>query len=186
MAKKLLLNCPTFRFDEIGNSIVITKVVRSQSASDLGIDFTRAHSGFGDRSGQDLLEVITPHQILITIEDGKVSSAIIDDVWGEVDQRLLPRRGVTTDKTVYHEGDSMTITIRNTSILTVRFGSTAYGLSFEKLEGDKWAFNSSVIGAEVIVKLEPEQTKRITVRLSNFDRPFTCGNCRVLSSGWTE
>jgi len=59
-------------------------------------------------------------------------------------------------------------------------------LSFEKLEGDKWAFNSSVIGAEVIVKSEPEQTKRIIVRLSNFDRPFTCGNCRVLSSGWTE
>ena len=93
---------------------------------------------------------------------------------------------VTTDKTMYQEGDNMTITIRNASNQAVWFGSPAYGVSFEKWDKDKWVFHSSICGAEVIVNLEPEQTRQITVRLSNIDQPFSCGEYRILSSGWTE
>ena len=93
---------------------------------------------------------------------------------------------VTTDKAVYHEGDNITITIKNTSNQTVTFASTAYGVVFEKWVEDRWVFHSAVAGVEVIVSLEPDQTHQITVKLSNNDQPFTSGEYRVLSSGWIE
>lgn len=93
---------------------------------------------------------------------------------------------VVTDKSSYREGENMTITIRNVSGRKVFFGSTAYGVRFEKWNGEKWKFHSSIIGAAVIVSLEPGQTKQITVELSNPDQPFTAGKYRVLSNGWIE
>jgi len=93
---------------------------------------------------------------------------------------------VTTDKAVYHEGDSITIIIKNTSNQTVKFSSTAYGVIFEKWVEDKWVPYSSIYGAEVIVRLEPDQTHQITLKLSEPSPPLTSGKYRVLSAGWIE
>jgi len=93
---------------------------------------------------------------------------------------------VATDKSSYREGEKMTITIRNLSDKKIFFGSTAYGVRFEKWNSEKWVFHSSIIGADVIVTLEPSQTKQITVELSNLYQPFTAGKYRVLSIGWIE
>jgi len=93
---------------------------------------------------------------------------------------------VVTDKSSYREGEKMTIMIRNLSDKKIFFGSTAYGVRFEKWNSEKWVFHSSIIGADVIVTLEPSQTKQITVELSNPDQPFTAGKYRVLSNGWIE
>ena len=115
----------------------------------------------------------------------------IDDVQVETRYERSPPIGsgeleVTTDRTMYQEADNMTITIKNASNQTVWFGSTAYGVSFEKRDEDGWVFHSSVCGAEVVVSLGSSQTKQIVVQLSNTDRPFTPGEYRVLSSGWIE
>jgi hypothetical protein len=39
-----------------------------------------------------LLQVISPHQIQITVQELKVSSAIIDEKWDEILQANLPPR----------------------------------------------------------------------------------------------
>jgi hypothetical protein len=52
------------------------------------IEFECAHSGYGDRTGMILLQVITPHEIVIGVEKGKVVSALIDDKWDELSNRL--------------------------------------------------------------------------------------------------
>jgi len=187
-AKEFLLNCPTFKFDGISESVRVigAYTLRSPWTWMVQLNFTCAHSGYGNRTGLVLLQVLTDHEISIVVQKGVVIRAIIDDVWDEANQKLLPSLDVTTDKMVCREGENITVTIRNTLTQTVRFGSTAYGIAFEKWDKDKWVFHSSIYGAEVVVSLEPEQTKQITVTLSNIDQPFTSGRYRVVSSGWTE
>jgi hypothetical protein len=51
--------------------------------------FNSAHSGYGDRSGQILAQAITPHETVVMVEFGKVTSAIMDGVWDMINQRYL-------------------------------------------------------------------------------------------------
>ena len=55
----------------------------------INIDFVSRHGGYGDRTGQIVIQALTHHTIAVTIEDGKVISAIIDEKWDEVHQKSL-------------------------------------------------------------------------------------------------
>jgi hypothetical protein len=82
IAESHLLTCETFRFDGIKSSVTVDTVVSVQSGWRIRLNFSCAHPGYGDRTGQLLLQVISPHQIQITVQEGKVSSAIIDEKRG--------------------------------------------------------------------------------------------------------
>jgi len=84
-----LESCPTFSFDGIVPSIQILDVKALESYPVqyiVTISFECSHAGYGNRTGQVLAQVITPHEIVITIIDGKVVSAIIDGYWDEIKQ----------------------------------------------------------------------------------------------------
>lgn len=36
-----------------------------------------------------LLQVITPHEVIITVQDGKVTTAVMDSVWDMVNQEMI-------------------------------------------------------------------------------------------------
>jgi len=92
LALYYLKSSPTYRYDGIAESINVTGVARARTPTPtwlVMIDFECAHSGYGDRTGKILLEVVTPHRISIVVEEGKVIQAIIDDAWDEITQSFV-------------------------------------------------------------------------------------------------
>jgi len=95
-AVNFLKNNPTFKFDGILDSINVVKIDILESYPEkyvVIISFNTSHPGHGDRTGTFTAhhELITPHQIIITVKEGEVIEAIIDDMWDEVNQRLIPK-----------------------------------------------------------------------------------------------
>lgn len=92
IAKSFIINAPTFRFDGIIDTLNITDVKILESLPVqyvVTITFNSRHSGYGDRTGQILLQVITPHEAVVKVVDGNVVSAIIDDKWDELNQEQV-------------------------------------------------------------------------------------------------
>jgi len=103
LAEKFVRNSPTFVFDGIEESFKLVKteglvVEHEQDGSEklsqmrgwiFTFRFESAHAGYGDRTGQMLAEVITPHEAVITVEQGEVKSAVMDGKWDMVNQRML-------------------------------------------------------------------------------------------------
>jgi hypothetical protein len=51
--------------------------------------FDSRHSGYGDRDGKYLLEVITPHEAEITVSGCQVTSAVMDGKWDMVGEKMI-------------------------------------------------------------------------------------------------
>ncbi|MBM3292059.1 hypothetical protein FJY84_05220 [Candidatus Bathyarchaeota archaeon] len=92
IALNFLKNAPTFMFDGIEDSIKIIKVSELEKYPTLyivQIGFSCRHSGYGDRTGQNLLQVISPHLLIVHIENNRVLKAEIDGKWNEISQTPL-------------------------------------------------------------------------------------------------
>jgi len=110
-------------------------------------------------------------------------------------QNLSPLE-VTLDKEIYNFGDNITITVKNVSENTVTFGSTAYGVYFEKWENETWTFYVGVAAEEMLVGLQPGENHQIKYYLGypyyytedNILRESYYfsggGKYRVVSGGW--
>jgi len=99
VAMWFLMNSPTFKFDGIADSISVidTRIMESYPVQYVFvITFECGNAGYGDRTGQMLAEVITPHEAVIKVVEGVVVSAVIDGVWDELDQRDLTVDGLLT------------------------------------------------------------------------------------------
>ncbi len=90
IAIEYLLNCSTFKFDGIEDSVrlVATNTLRGPNSWEFIYEFECLHAGYGDRSGQYVAEVITPHTARIIVVRGEVTSAI-DEKWDMMKQMML-------------------------------------------------------------------------------------------------
>jgi len=73
VAIHFLRNGPTFRFDGIPESIDVieTRILESHPVQYvITIEFECRHAGYGDRTGQILAQVITPHEMAVTVVEG--------------------------------------------------------------------------------------------------------------------
>lgn len=100
IARNYLLNCPTFKFDGIEDTVelVATNTMKCPYCWEFVFEFQCRHAGYGDRTGQILAEAITPHTAKIIVEQGEVISAIMDDQWDMMEQVIPPG---DTDKFPY-------------------------------------------------------------------------------------
>ena len=100
LAEQFVTNCPTFVFDGLPDSLELTDIVtHSEGVSDKTVEelvgwefyyeFDSRHSGYGDRTGQIVLEVITHHSVVIKIESSEIAAACMDGKWDMVTQKLL-------------------------------------------------------------------------------------------------
>jgi len=109
VAEQFVKNDATFKFDgmkdtfslRVENAGSLPDVVRSKfTAMTLGIPmastdykfkakFDSAHSGFGDRNGKYLAQVVTPHEAEITISGCQVTSAVMDGKWDMLSQKMI-------------------------------------------------------------------------------------------------
>ena len=92
ITRDFVINSPTFKFDGIMNTLVLTEniTLRCPYCWQFVFGFDSSHSGYGDRTGQVLLEVITHHRAVVTVDNGQVSYAIMDRCWYMVEQELIP------------------------------------------------------------------------------------------------
>lgn len=91
-AKWYLKKSPTFQFDGIQESINVTDVYRDEANKSIWIvriNFDCAHSGYGDRTGEFLLQVITNHEAKIVVMEESVVSAVIDEKWDMMEQKMI-------------------------------------------------------------------------------------------------
>jgi hypothetical protein len=92
IAEDFVRNSPTFKYDGIVETL---ELVDSSSYSLAGVDgdvfvyhFDSRHAGYGDRTGQSLAELITPHEAVVQVQKGKVGAAVLDDVWNMLAQEM--------------------------------------------------------------------------------------------------
>ena len=87
LAEGWIRGAPTYRYD--GSGLELVRHVQEKSypvRHVLTYNFTSSHAGYGNRSDQVTAQVITEHTIKVTIVDGNVLSAIIDEKWDEMGQ----------------------------------------------------------------------------------------------------
>jgi hypothetical protein len=91
MAEQFVRNSPTFQFDGIeeGLTLVETLYPDIEDAWQFVFQFESRQAGYGDRTGQMLAEVITPHEAIITVEQGEVKNAVMDEKWDILKQQMI-------------------------------------------------------------------------------------------------
>ena len=91
MAEDFVMSGPTFAFDGIENTLQLVETLYPdiENAWQFVFHFESRQAGYGDRTGQMLAQVITPHEAVITVEQGKVKSAVMDGKWDMVNQKML-------------------------------------------------------------------------------------------------
>jgi hypothetical protein len=90
IALEFLRNGATFKFDGIEETIDVeeTRILESYPVQYIVmINFDSSHAGYGDRAGQILAQVVTPHSAWIKVVNGEVVSAILDNTWDELNQK---------------------------------------------------------------------------------------------------
>lgn len=153
VAIRFLKNSPTFKFDGIpvSVSVVDTKILESYPVQYvITIAFDSRHAGYGDRTGRVLAQVITPHEIVITVVEGKVIKAVIDDKWDELNQHevqseLLPKFAKDLAIKYIFENYPELGTIPTPEFWTIEILKPLglIGSSIQQFTGDGWAVNVS-------------------------------------------
>jgi hypothetical protein len=92
IAKEFIVQAPTFKFDGINETLSIIDTVVLESYPEqyvTTLTFDSRHAGYGDRTGQVLAQVITPHTARTTVVNNSVTSATLDSKWDELNQKPL-------------------------------------------------------------------------------------------------
>lgn len=92
VAQRFIVTSPTFAFDGDINTLDTEYVGSLESLPPqymIKIAFDSAHGGFGNREGQMLTQVITPHKMEIIVSEGNVISAVTDETWDELNHQYV-------------------------------------------------------------------------------------------------
>lgn len=89
---------PTYVFDGLPESLKVVEVSSRRAVQDgdlhgtvydVLVYFESGYSGYGDRSGEMLLPVVTPHEVSLVISEGQVVSAVMDGTWDMQAQQFI-------------------------------------------------------------------------------------------------
>ncbi|MCX7912148.1 MAG: hypothetical protein N2506_04220 [Dehalococcoidales bacterium] len=88
IAEKFVRNDVTFLFDGIPETLRLAAVTALPHGGVYTYEFDSRHAGYGDRTGQVLAQVLTHHIAVVTVENGEVTSAVMDDIWDMQTSRM--------------------------------------------------------------------------------------------------
>ena len=99
LAESFLRNSPTFRFDGLPDTIRLLDRAAGDCETCLvyTFGFDSSHPGYGDRTDLPLAAAVTPHEAIISIEDGLVTDARIDSIWDVIMQSPIARSASSDD-----------------------------------------------------------------------------------------
>jgi len=90
-ALEFIKNAPTFSFDGLQKSLLVTGVEPSDydGCFIVTVGFTCRNTGFGTRASLFLVNRPTEHIAVIHVKKGAITRAIIDDQWDELNQKSV-------------------------------------------------------------------------------------------------
>lgn len=89
IAQEFVLTSPTYTYDGENLTHVETMTLRCPSCWQFVFEFTSLHGGYGDRSDQVTLPVITYHRAVVTVEEGRITYAVLDSTWDMLSQETI-------------------------------------------------------------------------------------------------
>lgn len=89
IAREFVLTSPTYTYDGEGLESVDATTLECDSCWQFTFTFTSSHGGYGDRTGKMVTQAITPHVAAVTVENGKVTRATLDDTWDMIAQKMV-------------------------------------------------------------------------------------------------
>lgn len=91
MAEAFVRSSPTYSFDgmELRHKETLADVAGCENCWTFVFEFQSRQAGYGDRTGQMLAQVITPHTARVRVENGKITSAVLDGRWDMREQEML-------------------------------------------------------------------------------------------------
>lgn len=136
LALEFVRHSPTYLFDGVYETVKVvdTFIMESYPVQYVVfIEFDSGHAGFGDRTGQVLAQVMTSHKARVTVVDGEVVGASLDDVWDMVNQEEMEVfDDVDPDSPVVHDNPATTILPPERAVeLAVEYAI----LNFRELDG---------------------------------------------------
>ena len=136
LALEFVRHSPTYLFDGVYETVKVvdTLIMESYPVQYVVIiEFDSRHAGFGDRTGQVLAQMMTPHTAGVKVVDGEVVAAILDDVWDMVNQEEMEVfDDVDPDAPVVHDNPATTILPPERAVeLAVEYAI----LNFRELDG---------------------------------------------------
>ncbi len=87
IAWQFTLNSPTYKYDGEGLHHIKTLGLQCPDCWQFVFEFTCRHAGYGNRSKQMVLQMITHHTAVVTVEGGKVTCAVLDGQWDMINQK---------------------------------------------------------------------------------------------------
>lgn len=91
LAEDFVKNSSTFTYDGIEGTLKLAETLYpgTEDSYQFVFTFESRHSGYGDRTNKILAQVITPHVAVIIVEQGEVTSAVMDEKWDMIKHKLL-------------------------------------------------------------------------------------------------
>lgn len=89
LAQETVANSSTYKFDGVNLKLDSSETLDCSNCWRFNYSFSSRHPGYGDRTGQFLAQVITPHQVSVTIQEEKVLVIVTDQTFDEISQRYL-------------------------------------------------------------------------------------------------
>jgi hypothetical protein len=92
IARDFIVQAPTFKHDGISDTLEVTDTKALDTFPIqyiITITFDSANAGYGDRTGQAIEDVETPHTAVVTVINDNVVSAILDNQWDELNQKNM-------------------------------------------------------------------------------------------------
>lgn len=75
LAENFVKKEATFTFDGMPETLRLVNTKTLDNGWEFTYEFDSQHSGYGDQTGQILIQVITPHRAVVTVEQAVVSRA---------------------------------------------------------------------------------------------------------------
>ncbi|MBI4094968.1 MAG: hypothetical protein HY435_02125 [Candidatus Liptonbacteria bacterium] len=87
-------SAPTYLFDGYNLTHEAEGPLPCPDCYEFVFSFDSRNAGFGNREGEVLATVITPHVTVVTVQNGKVTDAVTDRVYDELRNEVLIPAGV--------------------------------------------------------------------------------------------
>ncbi len=82
-------NSPTYNFDGYDLALVSERETGDGMGSQFVFEFNSSNRGWGDRTEESLVMIVTPHRMVVEVINGEVVSAVTDGVFSEIDRDFI-------------------------------------------------------------------------------------------------
>ncbi|MDD5337078.1 MAG: hypothetical protein PHS02_01195 [Candidatus ainarchaeum sp.] len=92
-AQNFVINDETYAFDGMAGTLnhTNTTVLKCPNCWAFTFTFVSSSGGYGNRTGQQVLTVLTPHTAVIEITDGNITHAYLDKKWNMLTETMLSK-----------------------------------------------------------------------------------------------